>query len=254
MIIPRIKYFASRDYEGLNEEGVTYLRRKRDKLAKKLNKARANLRKQLDGDLSDVKTLRFNNRIDTDKGAKGIKLSTKVTTNVRGGLTNAEKASKHLKNTTKSLLISSDMVASKFRADAASKFDGKLENMFGSGTLGFNSKFANGSKYKNQVVDLRELPVSAEQKRLERSVNKGFKDPLLVNKETRLNRLKKLKDSRASYNRHSEIAEKLRTKKALGKKLKKAGYVGLGVAGVAGLAYGGKKLYDKYKKDDNTKD
>lgn len=34
--------------------------------------------------------------------------------------------------------------------------------------------------------------------------------------------------------------------------LKKAGYAGLGVAGAAGLAYGGKKLYDKYKKDQDS--
>lgn len=34
--------------------------------------------------------------------------------------------------------------------------------------------------------------------------------------------------------------------------LKKAGYAGLGVAGAAGLAYGGKKLYDKYKKNNES--
>lgn len=34
--------------------------------------------------------------------------------------------------------------------------------------------------------------------------------------------------------------------------LKKAGYAGLGVAGAAGLVYGGKKLYDKYKKNNES--
>lgn len=44
-----------------------------------------------------------------------------------------------------------------------------------------------------------------------------------------------------------ELVKTLRAKKALGKNLKKAGYVGLGVAGAAGLAYGAKKLYDRNK-------
>ena len=44
-----------------------------------------------------------------------------------------------------------------------------------------------------------------------------------------------------------ELVKNLRAKKALGQKLKKAGYVGLGVAGAAGLAVGAKKLYDRNK-------
>lgn len=44
-----------------------------------------------------------------------------------------------------------------------------------------------------------------------------------------------------------ELVKTLRAKKALGKNLKKAGYVGLGVAGAAGLAVGAKKLYDRNK-------
>ncbi len=44
-----------------------------------------------------------------------------------------------------------------------------------------------------------------------------------------------------------ELVKTLRAKKALGKNLKKAGYVGLGVSGAAGLAYGAKKLYDRNK-------
>jgi len=51
---------------------------------------------------------------------------------------------------------------------------------------------------------------------------------------------------------HSKLADKLRAKKVLGKDLKKAGYAGLGVAGAAGLAYGGKKLYDRYKKNNES--
>lgn len=51
----------------------------------------------------------------------------------------------------------------------------------------------------------------------------------------------------SSYSRHADKAEKLRAKKLMGQNLKKAGYVGLGVAGAAGLAYGAKKLYDRNK-------
>ena len=112
------------------------------------------------------------------------------------------------------------------------------------------------------------------------------KDPLLKNKETRAARAEALKAERlakqpakASYVKpesvvkpaqktayvkpesvvtpkvakgaqnkgREELVKNLRAKKALGKNLKKAGYVGLGVAGAAGLAYGAKKLYDRNK-------
>lgn len=58
--------------------------------------------------------------------------------------------------------------------------------------------------------------------------------------------------SEISINHHKAIADELRAKKALGKSLKKIGYTGLGLAGTAALAYGGKKLYDKYKKDQDS--
>ena len=54
----------------------------------------------------------------------------------------------------------------------------------------------------------------------------------------------------SSIKEQKEFAEKLRAKKALGKNLKKAGKIAAGTALAAGLAYGGKKLYDKYKDKD----
>ena len=57
-------------------------------------------------------------------------------------------------------------------------------------------------------------------------------------------------DVKDSIRKHEELAEKLRAKKALGKDLKKAGKVAAGTALAAGLVYGGKKLYDKYKNKD----
>ena len=51
-----------------------------------------------------------------------------------------------------------------------------------------------------------------------------------------------------SIKKHQELADKLRTKKALGK----VGRVAAGTALAAGLAYGGKKLYDKYKKNNES--
>lgn len=42
------------------------------------------------------------------------------------------------------------------------------------------------------------------------------------------------------------------TAKVLKGDLKKAGMIGAGIAGTAGLAYGGKKLYDKYKKNNES--
>lgn len=56
-----------------------------------------------------------------------------------------------------------------------------------------------------------------------------------------------------SIKKHEELAAKLRAKKAAaGESLKKAGKVAAGTALVAGLAYGGKKLYDKYKKNNES--
>lgn len=40
MIIPRIKYFADRDYAGLGEGGKKYLRARRNELAQDLIRAR----------------------------------------------------------------------------------------------------------------------------------------------------------------------------------------------------------------------
>ena len=40
MILPRIKYFADRDYAGLGEGGREYLRAKRNELAQDLIRAR----------------------------------------------------------------------------------------------------------------------------------------------------------------------------------------------------------------------
>lgn len=49
-----------------------------------------------------------------------------------------------------------------------------------------------------------------------------------------------------------EYYKMIRENKALRKGLKNAGKVAVGVAGTAALAYGGKKLYDKYKKDHSS--
>ena len=53
-----------------------------------------------------------------------------------------------------------------------------------------------------------------------------------------------------SIKKHEELAAKLRAKKAVGEKLKKAGKIAAGTALAAGLVYGGKKLYNKYKNKD----
>lgn len=57
-------------------------------------------------------------------------------------------------------------------------------------------------------------------------------------------------DVEKSIKKHEELAAKLRAKKAVGEELKKAGKIAAGTALAAGLAYGGKKLYDKYKNKD----
>lgn len=56
--------------------------------------------------------------------------------------------------------------------------------------------------------------------------------------------------ARKSIYEHQLKARKLRRQKAVGEKLKKAGKIAAGTALAAGLVYGGKKLYDKYKNKD----
>lgn len=102
--------------------------------------------------------------------------------------------------------------------------------------------------------------VAQELKKQRNQINKELEENLKYN-ASRAKKIANLKRTKALDSiSFGETMENLLNLAGSPKKkpmsnLKKAGYAGLGVAGAAGLAYGGKKLYDKYKKDqDSEKD
>lgn len=217
MIIPRIKYFADRDYAGLGEGAKKYLRAKRNELAQDLIRAR-----------KEGKSI-----------SRAYELADKENFRKK-----AESVDRDLKSIEPRLIK---------RA--------KNRIKWAVGDESYSRNLTSGNVREIKKVN-------------DRTRNKLFVDPLLENKETRAGRAAALRAKRsakqpvvqpkASYVKpesvvkpkvvkevqnkgREELVKTLRAKKALGKNLKKVGYVGLGVAGAAGLAVGAKKLYDRNK-------
>lgn len=99
--------------------------------------------------------------------------------------------------------------------------------------------------------------VAQELKKQRNQINKELEENLKYN-ASRAKKIANLKRTKALDSiSFGETMENLLNLAGSPKKkpmsnLKKAGYAGLGVAGAAGLAYGGKKLYDKYKKNNES--
>lgn len=96
--------------------------------------------------------------------------------------------------------------------------------------------------------------VAQELKKQRNQINKELEENLKYN-ASRAKKIANLKRTKALDSiSFGETMENLLNSVGSSKKsnLKKAGYAGLGVAGAAGLAYGGKKLYDKYKKNNES--
>lgn len=96
--------------------------------------------------------------------------------------------------------------------------------------------------------------VAQELKKQRNQINKELEENLKYN-ASRAKKIANLKRTKALDSiSFGETMENLLNLAGSSKKsnLKKAGYAGLGVAGAAGLAYGGKKLYDKYKKNNES--
>lgn len=99
--------------------------------------------------------------------------------------------------------------------------------------------------------------VAQELKKQRNQINKELEENLKYN-ASRAKKIANLKRAKALDSvSFGETMENLLNSVGSSKKkpmsnLKKAGYAGLGVAGAAGLAYGGKKLYDRYKKNNES--
>lgn len=162
MIIPRIKYFARADYEGLSRSSRKLLKSKRSEYARELNKIR-NLQNE------ELKKTDFS-------GGRTIRSTSNLST---------------------------------------SKFDNAAEAISHTG-LG-TDPVDNYKKHRKMLWKLH---------------------------------LEQAEDA-SNTMREKMLERDLARKKLLRKRL---GYAALGVAGTAALAYGGKKLYDKHKKDKETTD
>lgn len=232
------KEFARADYEGLNAKGREELRKKRSEYAKKLNDARNFHTKDLT--LDKFKPGRT-------QGSETIIKVGDVTSKVN----------------VKSSIPSNNPFTSKF--NPVEEYDaitprGRHKKILWDNHLIEANKASKLMKDEVQAQDkftrganltAEEIKKGREQRKFLAGIRKeqGRTRKEILNAEKRRERLAA---SEESIMKHSKLADELRAKKALGKRLKKAGYVGLGVAGAAGLAYGGKKLYDRYKKNNES--
>lgn len=169
MIIPRIKYFAYRDYTDLNSKGRKGLRERISNFAKALKK--------------------FRKKGDFSPGGGG-------------------------------------------------EFEGRIE---GGGAI------ERIRTYRRHSYD----PITNY-----RNVKNDIWESALDSAKDAGNRMKEVVMDESKYTKgvptRLEYYKMTRENKALRKGLKNAGKVAVGVAGTAALAYGGKKLYDKYKKDHSS--
>lgn len=188
MILPRIKYFADRDYAGLGEGGREYLRARRNELAQNLLTAR-----KLGNSTSSVyrysgkeKFRKEAEQIDKDLKSWDRQTSRSARNKIKFAVGD-EKFARDWRNSRKAAYVKPEAVI------------------------------------KQPVVQPKVSYVKPE----------SIVKPKVVKEVQNKGR--------------EELVKNLRAKKALGQNLKKAGYIGLGVAGAAGLAVGAKKLYDRNK-------
>lgn len=230
MILLRIKYFASRDFAGLGEDAQTYLKSARRNYARDLISAR-----------------RTENSAWIDKLAQDKSKLRDNASRVDRMLKDPEKVSEARKMIKKEV-----------------GFD-RYSNNLESGKLA-EARISRAGNYMNDPLlkNKETRAARAEALKAERLAKQPakasyvkpepvIKQPVVQPKASYVKpesvvKPKVVKEAGAVQNKgREELVKNLRAKKALGKNLKKVGYVGLGVAGAAGLAYGAKKLYDRNK-------
>ena len=245
MILPRIKYFASRDFAGLGEDAQTYLKSARRNHARDLISARRTENSAWINKLAQDKSkLRDNaSRVDwmlkdPEKVSEARKMIKKevgfdrYSNNLESGKLAEARISRAGNYMNDPLLKNKETRAA--RAEAL-----KAERLA--------KQPAKASYVKPESV------VKPAQKAAYVKPESVIKQPVVQPKASYVKpesvvKPKVVKEAGAVQNKgREELVKNLRAKKALGKNLKKAGYVGLGVAGAAGLAYGAKKLYDRNK-------
>lgn len=245
MILPRIKYFADRDYAGLGEDAQTYLKSARRNHARDLISARRTENSAWIDKLAQDKSKLRNNASRVDRMLK-----------------DPEKVSEARKMIKKEVgfdrysnnLESGKVAEARISRAGNYKNDPLLKNRETRAARAEALKAERLAKQPTKASYVKpESVVKPAQKATYVKPESVIKQPVVQPKASYVKpesviKPKAVKETTVAQNKgREELVKTLRAKKALGKNLKKAGYVGLGVAGAAGLAYGAKKLYDRNK-------
>ena len=224
MILLRNKYFADRDYAGLGEDAQTYLKSSRRNHARNLIDARRT------GDSDRV------NKLMQDKSKLRDNAS-----RVDWMLKDPEKVSEARKMVKKE--VGFDRYSNNLESGKVAEARISRAGNYANDPLLKNKNTRADRAVALKAERLAKQPAKAPYVKPE-SVVKPAQKTAYVKPES----VVKPKVVKEVQNKgREELVKTLRAKKALGKNLKKAGYVGLGVAGAAGLAVGAKKLYDRNK-------
>ena len=219
------KEFARRDYEGLDKFQKRSLKKARSEYAKELldehRSVQDFLEKDKDGSYVELKT-----RSQINGG--GVTSNHEITTrrDKIGGEKIGEFKKRHLDHTTDRFLGESKKAKEIMR---------------------------NNALKENHVEEFLDEKI----RELNSATKKSKRDMALKNRDKELRkdfegRVKKYKDrkasSQASIAKHQEVANKLRAKKELAKKIKVGSGIAAGTLAAAGTAYGVKKYMDSRKK------
>lgn len=242
MILPRIKYFADRDYAGLGEDAQTYLKSARRNHARDLISAR---RTENSAWIDKLAQDKFKLRDNASRVDRMLKDPEKVS-----------EARKMIKKEVGFDRYSNNLESGKL-AEARISRAGNYANdplLKNKNTRAARAEALKAERLAKQPAKASyvkpESVVKPAQKATYVKPESVIKQPVVQSKASYVKpeSIVKPKVVKEVQNKgREELVKTLRAKKALGKNLKKAGYVGLGVAGAAGLAVGAKKLYDRNK-------
>lgn len=209
--------FARRDYEGLNEAGKEALRQRRSEYAKQLKTNYRNTMKGIDNVVKPDTNI-LNTNLETAGG--GVRTTARIRTR-KGTADSVGEFVKVHKNTTTNEML---------KGSAAAKDIMRKETLANSSYVAPKKNIMR----KKTLVDSLYVP----KKRMANSAAEEGTKQVMSN--TNL----------PAVTNATKSGSKVVTKNS-GKLLKRAGIGALAVGGAAGLAYAGKKLYDKKKQGNN---
>ena len=214
------KEFARRDYEGLSNKGKENLAKRRSEYAKELKAAHS---KSMN-DISRIDPSKVDN-LHTRGSFSGGGVRSGYDAITTKGISYDENFKQLHKNNVNNQLLGASSKAKKIMRDEV--MTPEMSNNISEGILAKNrgdkKKFIRDSKLKESDAIAK----------------KNFQDRVVAYKQS--NRLKRSQESIAKHAEKAKELKNLKNKRIVSKTV-------LGAAAGIGLAYGGKKLYDHYKK------